>query len=68
MAEQEMCNCLQCGEHDWSDFNKMVSVIGQEGHIPEMIVEAKCLVCSHKQIVIGPCSDPVAVRAIKAEQ
>ena len=68
MVKQVVADCSQCGEHDWDGFKKMVSVVGQEGHVPEMIVEASCLVCEHKQVVIGPCPDPVAVRAIEAEQ
>ena len=60
----KVADCTQCGEHDWVGFTKMVSVVGQEGHIPEMIVQAKCNCCTHEQVIIGPCPDPVAANAI----
>ena len=61
---KQLDNCNFCGENEWINFNKMVSVAAQEGSIQQMIVEAQCVTCSHEQIVVGPCPDPVAVKAI----
>tara|TARA_Y100001963_G_scaffold21845_1_gene28335 strand:- start:573 stop:728 length:156 start_codon:yes stop_codon:yes gene_type:complete len=43
--------CAECGSSEWSDFENMMRVTGQEGTSPEEIVVAKCECCGSRQEV-----------------